>query len=214
VSATRVIALLLAVLLMPVMVQAMPTAQSQSEATATTLAELQRRIARVVVLRGEFAQDKQLPGFSKPLHSEGQFLLAEGRGLYWQTLRPQAAELVLTADKVRSRSGGNVRETELRSQPALRAINRLLFALMRGDLHALQKQFALQPVLLDGGRWQLLLTPKGGAARALRQIRLEGDRYLRSLVIEERQGGVTRLAFSALRETPAQLSDDEARRFD
>lgn len=204
--------LLLVALLAPVL--AVPTTQAQVGAERAALAEVQLRIAQVSVLRGEFVQEKQLQGFARPLRSEGRFLLANGRGLWWQTQRPLASELVLTAERIRSHSGSSQAETDARTQPALRAINTLMFALMRGDLQALTRQFSLQPSLLDGGGWRLQLTPKGGAARALRQVRLDGDRYVRHLEIEDRQGNLTRLAFSALSEVPAQLSSEEARRFD
>lgn len=204
--------LLLGALLAPV--AAAPAAQAQAGAGHAALAEVQRRIARVSVLRGEFVQEKQLQGFARPLRSEGRFLLANGRGLWWQTQRPMASELVLTTEHIRSRSGSTRTEADARTQPALRAINTLMFALMRGDLQALTRQFSLQPSLLDDGGWRLQLTPKGGTARALRQVRLDGDRYVRHLEIEDRQGNLTRLAFSALSEVPAQLSSEEAHRFD
>lgn len=179
-----------------------------ADADAAALAALQRRLAPVTVLRGEFVQEKQLQGFAKPLRSEGRFVLASGRGVWWQTLRPVASELVLDKDGIRAEGKAG------RAQPGMRAIGGLMFALMRGDLAALQQQFILHPTLLAGDDWALRLQPKGGAARALRELRLAGGRHLRQLEIEDRRGEIIRLSFSALSELPAQLSAEEARRFD
>lgn len=186
-------------------------------AAAPTLAELQQQIAQVAVLRGEFEQAKQVPGFRQPLRSQGEFLLARERGVLWQTRKPFPSELVLTRDRILSRQpdGRSRVELDARQQPALATVNATMFALLRGDLQALNSRFALQPERLAGGGWRLRLTPKSGAlAQAFVLVTLEGDRYVRRVELVERGGARSLLTFSALRETPAQLSADEARRFD
>lgn len=186
-------------------------------ATAPTLAELQRQIVQVAVLRGEFVQEKQVPGFRQPLRSQGDFLLARERGVLWQTRKPFPSELVLTRDRILSRQpdGRSRVELDARQQPALATVNATMFALLRGDLQALTARFALQPEWLAGGSWRLRLTPKSGAlAQAFSVVTLEGDRYVRRVELVERGGARSVLTFSALRESPAQLSADEARHFD
>ncbi len=181
------------------------------------LAQLQQRIAQVPVLRGEFVQEKQLQGFKHPLVSKGKLLVASAHGVVWVTQTPFPSELVLTRDRILTRQadGRSRVEVDARTQPALRSVNAMLFALMSGDVQALTARFNSQPVLLPAGSWRLLLTPKPGAlAQAFSQITLKGDRYVRTVLIEERNGDRTRLQFSGLSETPAQLSSDEAHRFD
>ena len=181
------------------------------------LAQLQQRIAQVPVLRGEFVQEKQLQGFKHPLVSKGKLLVASAHGVVWVTQTPFPSELVLTRDRILTRQadGRSRVEVDARTQPALRSVNAMLFALMSGDVQALTARFNSQPVLLPAGSWRLLLTPKPGAlAQAFLQITLKGDRYVRTVLIEERNGDRTRLQFSGLSETPAQLSSDEAHRFD
>ncbi|MDE2406767.1 MAG: outer membrane lipoprotein carrier protein LolA [Xanthomonadaceae bacterium] len=198
-------------------------AQAQVAAPATaanatdTLARLQQRVAQVAVLRGEFSQEKQLQGFQHPLKSQGSLLVARDKGVLWSTRKPFPSELVLTRDRILTRQadGRSRVEVDARTQPALRSVNSMLFALMSGDVQALTARFNAQPSLLPGNAWQLQLTPRPGAlTQAFVRITLEGDRFVRSVLIEEPNGDRTRLQFTNLRETPALLTADEARRFD
>lgn len=182
-----------------------------------TLVKLQQRVSQVPVLRGEFSQEKQLHGFRNPLRSQGEFVVARGRGVIWSTLRPFPSTLVLTGERVLSQQADGSRRVELdaRQQPTLRAVNTMLMALVSGDAKALSERFELDPELLEGDRWQLRMVPRTAAlAKAFRQIQLEGDRHVRRVTIEEASGDRSILDFSAMRETPEALSDDEARRLE
>lgn len=184
---------------------------------ATALAEVQRRIAQVPVLRGEFTQEKRLQGFRNPLKSQGRFLIARERGVLWSTLKPFPSDAVLTRDRILTRQadGRSRVEVDARQQPALRSVNAMMFALMSGDVQALTARFNLQPTLLANGGWRLVLTPKPGAmAQAFQRVTLEGDRYVRSVDIEEPSGDRTQLRFTGMVDLPARLTADEARRFD
>lgn len=184
---------------------------------SAALAQLQQRVAQVPVLRGDFVQEKQVQGFKHPLVSQGKLLVASAHGVVWITQKPFPSELILTRDRILTRQadGRSRVEVDARTQPALRSVNAMLFALMSGDVQALTTRFNAQPTLLAGGSWKLVLTPKPGAlAQAFSQITLEGDRYVRKVQIEERNGDSTRLQFNGLSETPAQLSSEEVRRFD
>lgn len=181
------------------------------------LAMVGQRVAQVAVLRGEFSQDKQVQGFKNPLRSQGRFLLARDRGVVWSTLKPFPSEVVLTRDRIlsRQRDGSTRIEMDAKQQPALRSVNAMMFALMSGDVKALSSRFDAKAQALPGNGWTLVLTPRPGPmAKAFTSITLEGDRYVRRVAIAEGSGDVTRLQFTGLTETPAQLSADEARRFD
>src|SRR5690606_19819152 len=108
-------------------------------AADVTVDSIAREVARPAVLRGEFAQEKQVSGFRNPLRSQGRFVVARGRGVIWSTLRPFPAEMVVTADRIlsRQRDGSTRVELDAREQPALRSVNAVLFALMSGDVQAL-----------------------------------------------------------------------------
>ena len=181
------------------------------------LAMVAQRVAKVAVLRGEFSQDKQVQGFKNPLRSQGRFLLARDKGVVWSTLKPFPSEVVLTRDRIlsRQRDGSTRIEMDAKQQPALRSVNAMMFALMSGDVKALSSRFDVKAQAAPGNRWVLMLTPQPGPmTKAFTSITLDGDRYVRGVVIAEANGDVTRLQFTALTETPAQLTADEARRFD
>lgn len=184
---------------------------------ADELDAIRQRVAQVEVLRGEFSQEKQMAGFNNPLRSQGSFLLARERGVVWTTLKPFPSEMVLTGDRILSRQRDGSRRIELdgRQQPALRSVNAMMFALMSGDVQALSASFQVEAELLPGDGWRLRLTPRPGMlAKAFTALRLSGDRYVREVEIEEANQDRTTIRFSALSETPAQLSAEEGRRFD
>lgn len=178
---------------------------------------IRERLAQPTLLRGGFSQSKQLAGFRNPLRSSGRFVLARDRGILWETLQPFPSAMVVTADRIRSRlPDGSARvEVDAAQQPALGAVNAMLFALFAGDVTVLSERFDTRPAVMDEGRWTLGLVPKvGGLAEVFVRIDLEGDAYVRKVCIEERGGDITQIDFEALSETPAALSDDEARKFD
>lgn len=178
---------------------------------------IRERLARPDVLRGEFTQHKQLAGFRNPLRSSGSFVLARERGIVWRTLAPFPSTTVVTADRILSRlpDGSSRVELDAREQPALGAVNALLFALFAGDVAVLSERFDTTPATPDDTRWTLGLVPKPGSLRDIFvRIELEGDAYVRNVRIEERGGDVTEIIFAALVDTPAAPTDDEARQFE
>lgn len=215
----RALALSVACLLATIVPWGWPTAAVAGEVTApaAALSQVQRRIAQVPVLRGEFAQEKRLQGFKNPLRSQGRFLIARERGVLWSTLKPFPSDVVLTRDRILTRQadGRSRVEVDARQQPALRSVNAMMFALMSGDVQTLTARFNVQPTLLADNGWRLVLTPKPGAmAQAFQRVTLEGDRYVRRVDIKERSGDRTQLTFTGMVEAPARPTADEARRFD
>lgn len=193
---------------------AAPAAQTRQ---ADALAQIQQRVARVPLLRGQFQQEKQVAGFKNPLRSQGRFVLAREKGVIWTTQAPFASELVLTRDRIvsRQRDGSARIEVDGREQPALRSVNAMMFALVSGDVKALAATFDVQAESPAGAPWRMTLVPRAKAlAQALGSVRLEGDRYVREVEIREANGDRTRLVFSGLSEAPPSLSGDEAAKFD
>lgn len=184
---------------------------------ADDLSLVQQRVAKVEVLRGGFEQDKRIAGFKNPLRSQGRFLVARGKGVVWTTLKPFPSEVVITGDRIlsRQRDGSSRVEVDAREQPALRSVNAMMFALVSGDVAALSARFNTQVQAKPGNAWTLSLTPKSAAlAKAFTRIVLDGDSYVREVVIEEANGDRTHLRFVDLSQAPVTLSADEARRFD
>lgn len=175
------------------------------------------KLANPPLLRGQFEQQKQLRGFRNPLLSKGEFLLAKDRGVVWTTRSPFASTLVLTKQRLllRKADGGTRNLGGPQASPAVGTANALLMALLAGDIQVLSRQFDLQEKMSVDGSWRLELLPKAGTLKKVfTRIELQGDRYVRSVRLEEVRGDRTDIRFLQLRETPAALSVDEARQFE
>jgi outer membrane lipoprotein-sorting protein len=186
-------------------------------APAANVDLVKQRVAKVTVLRGEFSQDKQVAGFKNPLRSQGRFVLAQDHGVIWTTLKPFPSEVVVTRDRIlsRQRDGSSRVELDGRQQPAMRSVNAIMFALMSGDAQALSAQFTVKVEALPDNGWRMQLTPRSAMlAKVFSALELSGDRYVREVQITEANQDVTRIHFTALSETPAQLSADEGRKFE
>lgn len=211
--------LLLATLLAMSASLSMPMALAAGPAagSATDIAAVQQRVAKVDVLRGEFQQEKQVAGFNNPLRSQGRFLLARDKGVVWSTLKPFPSEVVLTRDRILSRQADGSTRVELdgSQQPALRSVNAMMFALVSGDVQALSAQFKVSVQLQGSDAWQMRLEPKSAMlGKAFSALQLKGDRFVREVVIEEASKDRTTIRFSALSETPASLSAAEEQALD
>jgi len=180
-----------------------------AEDSAALVRELQSRLTQPAWLHGEFEQGKQVPGFKKPLVSRGDFVVARGKGVVWRTKQPFASELRLTRDQVRaSQNGVTSFQLDASREPALRTINTLMFALLNGDMASLAELFTLQ-AQLQPRTWQLALTPRQPALQQfLQRVELEGDAFVRRLVILETSGDRSTIAFSNLRADAAPGAGD------
>ncbi len=181
--------------------------------TPDLLATIGARIQPAAVLRGEFVQERTLAGFARPLRSSGRFVAARGRGVLWVTLAPFPGELVITEDAIRERVDGSESVVvDASREPALQQVNRVLLALLQGDLAALREQFSVAGQD-DPEGWLLVLTPQPPLNEAIGQIELAGSTQVDVVSIRERNGDLSRVEFRALSGGEA-LTADEASRLD
>lgn len=168
-------------------------------------AGVRARLAKPVLLRGEFVQEKQLHGFRNPLKSSGDFLLLRERGIAWNTRAPFASSTRLTRSKLLATmpDGSSRVLIDASSSPGMAAVNALLMALVAGDMDALAARFTLKETLRGDAGWSLALQPRDATLKqAFSSIVLDGDRYVRGVEIVEPGGDRTRIRFAALRESP------------
>lgn len=181
--------------------------------TADLLASVAARIQPAAVLRGEFVQERTLAGFARPLRSSGRFVAARGRGVLWITLAPFPGELVITEGAIRERVDGSESVVvDASREPALQQVNRVLLALLQGDLAALREQFSVAGQE-DSEGWILALTPQPPLSEAIGQIELGGNTQVDVVSIRERNGDLSRVEFHALSAGEA-LTASEAARLD
>jgi len=186
-------------------------------AESDALAErVKKRLSDAPVQRGEFEQRKTVKGFKHPLVSKGDYLFARERGVVWHTREPFESTLVLTRERLVSRGadGANTTAMDARSEPGLRAVNQLLFALLAADLGALAQRFHIAGQAPDNGPWQLTLTPRdAGLAAWLQKVELQGERQVQTVQWQEASGDASQIRFSG-QTGAAALSVEEAKRFD
>lgn len=182
-----------------------------------SLAERVRaRLSDAPVQRGEFEQKKTVKGFKHPLVSRGDYLYARERGVVWRTREPFASTLVLTRERLQARAadGSTTTALDARSEPGLRAVNQLLFALLAADLGVLAERFHIEGQVPAEGTWRLTLTPRDAQlAGWLQRIELQGERQVQTVQWLEASGDASLIRFSA-QTSAAALGNDEAKRFD
>ncbi len=166
-------------------VQTAPAAQSH------LLSQVRQRLVQTPVVRGTFTQEKTIKGFQHPLRSSGRFVVAQGKGIVWQVQQPFASTLRVTPDSLQSLQADGQVDFQLQAQqePALRAINSMLFAVMAADVTALAQHFVVQGSLQGSDAWRLTLTPRDKMlGQWLSRIELQGDRFVREVRLLEAQG--------------------------
>jgi len=178
------------------------------------LAEIRTRVGTPESIRGQFEQKKYIEALERPLLSKGEFLVARNRGVIWRTQTPFPQTLKLTRrDIVQEQNGQERFRLSAEREPAVRAINQVLFALFSGDFNALEKSFTLSGKL-DKERWQVALQPASASlAQLFKEIRLEGVSYVQGVTMLEANGDRTEIRFSRV-QTNSALSVEEARQFD
>jgi hypothetical protein len=167
--------------------------------------QVRARLVDAPLVRGQFEQKKTVAGFKKPLVSKGDFLLARGQGVLWNTRTPFASTLTLTRKSLSAEQGpgGAAYHLDSAKEPALAAMNELLFALLAGDVASLRQRFKVEGTLVGATGWRLELTPTdAGLARIFKSIHLEGDEYVRQVRMEETRGDSSVILFGQLARTP------------
>lgn len=178
------------------------------------IAEVRARLGTPEVVRGQFEQKKFIAALERPLISSGDFLIARERGVLWRTHKPFAQTLRLSRQEIVQEQGGQVRlHLTAEREPAVRAINQVLFALFAGDLGALEKSFIVSGKL-DSTQWRAVLRPASNSlAQLFKEIRIEGAGHVQRVEILEANGDRADIRFDRVQKQPA-LGAEEARQFE
>ncbi len=165
--------------------------------TGDIAADVKSRLVQKDVLTGTFEQSKTVKGFKKPFKSNGSYEVKKGEGVKWNTLKPFASELTVSADSIRSVQGGAENfSLDAKTEPTVRVITQLLFSLLAGDLNALSAYFDAKGTV-EGREWNIELTPKPGPlAKVFLRISLKGDSAVRSVHMQEVSGDATLISLT------------------
>jgi len=161
------------------------------------------------IVRGQFVQERHLQGFSKPLLSEGRFVLAPGEGLIWTVQSPFAVTTVVTpAGLLQQAAGTESLRLPVSQVPMMSRLYQMLDAALSGNLGVLETAFAVKR---DGNRLTLVPLSNGGtAAVPFRRLDIEVDRFVETVEIHRQEGDFDRIRFSDQRLSAGPLEPDEA----
>jgi Outer membrane lipoprotein carrier protein LolA-like len=164
----------------------------------TAMAEEPEQLLPGQVLRGQFVQERRMEGFSAPLKTSGDFILAPEQGLIWQARQPFAVTTVMTAKGI-SQQNGSVEMLNLPSNkaPFLAQLYNILGGALAGDTRMLEMHFDVVQSK-DANGWHLALTPRpeAGANLAIRDILIDGTRFADHVVIHKVTGDRDELTFT------------------
>jgi outer membrane lipoprotein-sorting protein len=155
--------------------------------------EVCRNLAKEPVVAGFFTQTKTISRLNRALVSEGDFVIAAGTGMIWDTRKPFPSTMAVGRDfmiqstpsgtRTRLDAGGN--ETFLRFSDTISAV-------FSGDARKLIDNFEIyfNPA---GSSWTLGLLPKEKVIQNFAvRITLEGDAVIRRITLYEQNGDSTR----------------------
>lgn len=184
--------------------------------SARLMGEVRKRLQSAAVVRGQFEQKKSVRGFKNPLISTGDFVVAQDTGVLWHTKTPFESRVTVTRDRILTTQvdGQFTSRMDAKDEPGLRAVNEMLFAVMSAELGVLSQRFFISGALNGLEGWKLTLSPKDKAlAQWLTRIELEGDRFVRTVRMQEGLGDVSLIRFMG-QSTAKALAPEDVRRFE
>jgi hypothetical protein len=182
-----------------------------THATEMTFSEIAARLAAPAVLRGKFQQTREIELLSKPLQSNGYFLLS-GMGLYWHQEAPVASVMIADSERLLQRVGdGPLQSIDVEKNPVVLTFSQSFLSIFEGDEAELRKHFE---VSFEPGdqpdNWQISLTPVSfPMSEAIESIILNGREYIEELKVISRSSERTIISFSDLQTEPTELTEHE-----
>jgi hypothetical protein len=151
------------------------------------------RLAEHPLIRGNFEQEKIISSLNRTLKSSGNFIIAAGLGLVWDTVKPFPSTLTLGKDYIiQSRPGGQKTVLNAQGNETFLRMEDVISAIFSGNSRGLIDNFNVYYSGGDGGTdapWELGLIPRDAAIGAFAEkIIMKGSTTIRSIQIYERSG--------------------------
>lgn len=163
---------------------------------AFSAAELAQTLQKPANVQGAFTQQRYLKSLTKPMTTNGQFVLIPKRGLLWHMQKPFENRLRVRADGIMQWNGKSwVAANQSKMNGQSQQI-RLFLDLLGGNTQGLEKQFDLQ---LSGSqqKWTLRLNPKTALMKQIfNHIEISGNNVVRRIELNEKQGDRTVMQFN------------------
>jgi len=151
------------------------------------------RLAEHPVVRGNFEQEKILSRLNRTLKSSGNFIIAAGLGMLWDTVKPFPSTLTLGKDYIiQSRSGGQKTVLSAQGNETFLRMAEVISAIFSGNSRGLMDNFNIYyspRVAAADYEWELGLIPRDTAIGVFAErIIMKGSAAIRSILIYERNG--------------------------
>ena len=168
-------------------------------------------------LHGRFTSERHLKGLASALKSEGNFILAPGKGLIWRIEQPIQTTTVITPAGIRQIINGNeVQHIDASRVPFISHFYDMLNGSLMGDWSAMRHDFAVHSTG-DRNAWRTVLTPlrpDDPIAGMLSSIVISGGKMVDSVDINRANGDSEHMAFLDQTVSSAPLIADDARLLD
>jgi hypothetical protein len=167
------------------------------------------RLAEHHLIRGNFEQEKKLSRLNRSLKSSGNFIIAAGLGMVWDTVKPFPSTLALGKDYlIQSRPGGQKTVLNAQGNEAFLSMAEVTSAIFSGNSQGLLDNFKVY-YYGSAAAWELGLTPLNSAIGSfLEKIIIKGDAAIRSILIYEQNGDTVHYILSN-HSYPAELNINE-----
>ncbi|MDR2842044.1 MAG: outer membrane lipoprotein carrier protein LolA [Spirochaetaceae bacterium] len=142
------------------------------------------------IVKGSFEQIKILSKQNKTLKSSGNFIIANGIGMVWQTLKPYPSTIAAGKDFMiqTSANGKKMKIDANNANEAFLKISEAISIIFSGDANEILRFF---DVYFSGTRkkWELGLIPKDNSMRVIiNQIIVKGDSVINYIKIVSKNG--------------------------
>jgi hypothetical protein len=156
------------------------------------------RLTEHPLIRGNFEQEKTINSLNRTLKSSGNFIIAVGLGLVWDTVKPFPSTLTLGKDYlIQSRSGGQKTVLSAQGNETFLRMAETISAIFSGNSQGLMNNFNIYFSPGVGGivdasadyEWELGLVPRDTSISAFAEkIIMKGSTTIRSIQIYEPSG--------------------------
>jgi len=166
------------------------------------------------VVKGSFEQAKTLSRLNRSLASSGNFIIAAGWGMVWDTVKPFPSTLTLGKDYlIQSRPGGQKTVLSAQGNETFLRMAEVMSAVFSGNSQKLLDNFKVYYVG-SAAAWELGLIPLNSAIGSFAEkIIMKGGALndavaIRSILIRERNGDIIQYLLSN-HSYPAELNIHE-----
>lgn len=159
--------------------------------TMITFNETCTKLAEKPIVKGNFVQEKYLKHYNRSLMSSGNFIIAAGQGMVWETLRPFPSTMILGKDFiVQSRPDGQKSVLSAQGNETFTQLADVLSSVFLGQNQGLLENFEVY-FLGNVSNWTIGLLPRDSIiASFAMKITMSGDSAIRSIRILEQNGDV------------------------